>query len=85
MMDPWISTFYAFILWLTSMGILVIAKLYDREVKKQAEADAFWQSWEPNFYNNGTKCHLFTEEDELHQQPLLPDDYRDWNPRGREH
>ena len=45
--------------------------------RRNAEAEAeMARAFEPY----GSRRHGFTTADELHQPPLLPDDYRNWNP-----
>lgn len=78
-MDSYIATFYAILLLVTAVGTLAIAKWYERDKQRRADAEEFWRQLQPNLYNGGLKGHLHTEEDELQQPPALPDDYKKWN------
>jgi len=78
-MDSYITTFYAVLLLIASVGSLVVAKWYERDKQRRAEAEEFWRQMQPNLYNGGLKGHLYKEEDELHQAPVLPDNYKDWS------
>ena len=78
-MDTYIATFWAVLLLLCSIGCLLLAKLYEQDKQRRADAEEFWRQLQANMYNGGLKGHLFTEEDELHQPPALPEDYREWN------
>lgn len=78
-MDSYIATFYAILLLVLSVGCLVLAKWYERDKQRRADAEEFWRQLEPNLYNGGLKGHLHTEEDELQQAPALPEDYKKWN------
>ena len=78
-MDDYITTFYAVLLLIGSIGCLVIAKWYERDKQRRAEAEDFWRQMQPNLYNGGLKGHLYKEEDELSQAPVLSDNYKDWS------
>jgi hypothetical protein len=78
-MDSYIATFYAIVFGLGGLGTLLIAKWYERDKQRRADAEEFWRRLQPNLYNDGLKGHLHTDEDQLEQAPLLPEDYRDWN------
>ena len=78
-MDSHIATFYAIIFCLCAIGTLALAKWYERDKQQRADAEEFWQQLQPNLYNDGLKGHLYTDEDHLQQQPVLPEDYRDWS------
>ena len=78
-MDSYIATFYAILLLVTAVGTLAIAKWYERDKQRRADAEEFWRQMHPNLYNGGLKSHLHTDEDELQQAPVLPEDYKDWS------
>lgn len=78
-MDSYIATFYAILLLVTAVGTLAIAKWYERDKQRRADAEEFWRQLQPNLYNGGLKGHLHTDDDELQQAPALPEDYKKWN------
>ena len=78
-MDSYIATFYAVLFMFCGIGSLLLAKWYERDKQRRADAEEFWRQMQPNLYSGGLKGHLYTEEDELYQAPALPEDYRDWN------
>lgn len=78
-MDEWIALFWAVLLLICSIGSLVLAKLYEQDKQRRADAEQFWQQLQANMHNGGLRGHLFTDEDHLQEPPLLPEDYRDWN------
>lgn len=78
-MDSHIATFYAIILCLCAIGTLALAKWYERDKQRRADAEKFWRQLQPNLHNDGLKGHLYTDEDHLQQPPVLPEDYRDWS------
>lgn len=78
-MDGYIATFYAIILCLCAIGTLALAKWYERDKQRRADAEEFWRQMQPNLYNGGLKGHLHTDEDQIEQAPLLPENYKDWS------
>lgn len=78
-MNEYVAIFWAVMLLFCSIGSLVIAKIYENEKANKADAEAFWRSMQANLNQGNTNGHLYGEEDELHEPPLLPEDYRDWN------
>ena len=78
-MDSYIATFYAIIFGLAAIGTLLIAKWYERDKQRRADAEEFWRQLQPNLHNGGLKGHLHTDEDQLEQAPLLPENYEDWS------
>lgn len=78
-MDSHIATFYAIIFCLCAIGTLALAKWYERDKQRRADAEEFWQQLQPNLYNDGLRGHLYADEDYLQQQPVLPEDYKDWS------
>lgn len=78
-MDSYIATFYAIIFGFCGLGTLLLAKWFERDKQRRADAEEFWRQMQPNLYNGGLKGHLHTDEDQLQQQPVLPGDYKDWS------
>ena len=42
-MDSYIATFYAIIFGLAAIGTLLIAKWYERDKQRRADAEEFWR------------------------------------------
>lgn len=67
---------HGFIWLLAGLGILGFLKWREMTAEREAKAERFWRdAMQPYLQTRG---HDFSDDDMLHDYPLLPEEYEDW-------